>query len=142
MPEFRFFHPTEVRYGDLDPQGHVNHARILTYFEQARLRYWLELGLFPVAQSWTELGVIIADVHIRYELPVRWGTPLRVGVLTRTIGNKSFTMDECLADAASERVFARAQVVLVAYDYVKGCSLRVPDAWRDRLQAHEGRPLT
>ena len=24
MSEFRFFHPVEVRYGDLDPQGHLN----------------------------------------------------------------------------------------------------------------------
>ena len=24
MAHFRFYHPMEVRYGDLDPQGHVN----------------------------------------------------------------------------------------------------------------------
>jgi acyl-CoA thioesterase FadM len=30
MPAFRYYHPIEVRYGDLDPQGHVNNARYLT----------------------------------------------------------------------------------------------------------------
>ena len=35
MTDFRFFHPIEVRYSDLDPQGHVNHAKYLAFFEQA-----------------------------------------------------------------------------------------------------------
>ncbi len=38
MTDFRFFHPVEVRYGDLDPQGHLNNAKYLTFFEQARVR--------------------------------------------------------------------------------------------------------
>ena len=44
MSQFRFYHPIEVRYGDLDPQGHVNNAKHLTYFEQARISYMVELG--------------------------------------------------------------------------------------------------
>ena len=37
MDDFKFHHPIEVRYSDLDPQGHVNNARFLTFFEQARV---------------------------------------------------------------------------------------------------------
>ena len=47
MTHFNFYHPVEVRYGDLDPQGHVNNAKHLTYFEQARIAYMVELGLTP-----------------------------------------------------------------------------------------------
>ncbi|NOY99067.1 MAG: acyl-CoA thioesterase, partial [Chloroflexi bacterium] len=39
MSDFHFYHPIVVRYGDLDPQGHLNNARYLTYFEQARIHY-------------------------------------------------------------------------------------------------------
>ncbi|MBT3338732.1 MAG: acyl-CoA thioesterase [Anaerolineae bacterium] len=46
MSKIKFFYPIEVRYGDLDPQGHLNNAKYLTYFEQARIRYFVELGLF------------------------------------------------------------------------------------------------
>jgi acyl-CoA thioester hydrolase len=70
MSEFRFYHPIEVRYGDLDPQGHVNNAKYLTYFEQARVVYWIEMGFFSKDQSFMELGVILADVHITYFEPV------------------------------------------------------------------------
>jgi len=53
MAEFNYYHPIEVRYGDLDPQGHVNNARYLTYFEQARINYIAHLGCGPAARSST-----------------------------------------------------------------------------------------
>jgi acyl-CoA thioester hydrolase len=138
VPEYRFYHPIEVRYGDLDAQGHVNNAKHLTLFEQARIYYWIELGLFSREQSFMEIGVIVADVHIRYLAPVRWGVPLKVGVRTSAIGNKSFTLEQCLVDPSGERLFAEATIVNVAYDYVKGASMRLPDEWRSRIQAYEG----
>ena len=73
MADYKFFHPIEVRYGDLDPQGHVNNAKHLTYFEQARIAYMIELGLFTKDQSFMEIGVILADVHITYFEPVYFG---------------------------------------------------------------------
>ena len=44
MSQFSFYHPVEVRYGDIDPQGHVNNAKHLTYFEQARVACMKSLG--------------------------------------------------------------------------------------------------
>jgi hypothetical protein len=73
MSDFKFFHPIEVRYGDLDPQGHVNNAKFLTYFEQARGYYLVHLGLFGMDQSFEELGVVVADIHIHYRAPVTVG---------------------------------------------------------------------
>ena len=46
MTKFRYYHLIEVRYGDLDPQGHVNNACYLTYMEQARIGYIQHLGLW------------------------------------------------------------------------------------------------
>jgi acyl-CoA thioester hydrolase len=34
---FRFVHPIEVRFRDLDALGHVNNAVYLTYLESARM---------------------------------------------------------------------------------------------------------
>jgi acyl-CoA thioester hydrolase len=138
MSEYKFLHAVEVRYGDLDAQGHVNNAKHLTYFEQARIHYWIELGLFSKDLSFMEMGIIVADAHIRYLLPVRWGYPLKVGVRTAAIGNKSLTIEECLVDETGTRLFAEGTLVNVAYDYIKGRSLRVPDEWRRRIEAYEG----
>jgi acyl-CoA thioester hydrolase len=131
----------EVRYGDLDAQGHLNNAKYLTYFEQARVCYLTELRLFLTEQSFAEIGVIIADVHIKYEEPVLWGTGVAVGVRTEKIGGKSLTLNQCLADESRSHAYASGSVVLVAYDYGRHQSLPVPAHWRDRLMQFEGRPL-
>ena len=142
MLAYRFFHPTDVRYGDLDPQGHLNNAKYLTYFEQARVRYWTELGFFSKDRSFAELGVIVADIHIRYRAPVHWGTAVKVGVQTTSIGRKSLTVEQCVVDDSESRAYADGTVVLVAYDYVKHETMPVPNAWRERIQRYEGRQLS
>jgi acyl-CoA thioester hydrolase len=137
VPGFRFLHPIEVRYGDLDPQGHLNNAKYLTYFEQARVEYWIELGLFTKGQSFTEIGVIIADIHIQYLAPIFWGTRVKVGVRTVRIGGKSLTLEQSIMAEAGEPLYAQGTVVLVAYDYRTQTTIPVPDAWRERIAQYD-----
>lgn len=127
----------QVRYGDLDPQGHLNNAKFLTYFEQARVGYLTELGLFSRDQSFTEIGVIVADIHIRYRAPVHWGTPIKVGVRTSRIGGKSLILDQCVVSDDADTVYASGTVVLVAYDYAKHATMSVPGLWRERILGYE-----
>ena len=68
----------EIRYGDLDPYGHVNNAVYLEFFEKIRLDYWraladlagideLEAGDVPGARY------VIAETTVRFkgDLPRR-----------------------------------------------------------------------
>jgi acyl-CoA thioester hydrolase len=137
MAGYRFFHPMEVRYGDLDPQGHVNNARYLTYFEQARVGYLTQLGLYFKDRSFSEIGVIIADIHIRYHDPLHWGTAFRVGVRTASIGRKSISVEQCVQAANTEQLFADGTVVLVAYDYSQHATILVPARWRETMNEFE-----
>ncbi len=127
----------EVRYGDLDLQGHLNNAKYLTYFEQARVQYWTELGLFSKDQSFAEIGVIIADIHIQYLAPVFWGAQVTVGVRTAKIGGKSLTIAQCIMAEAGEPVYAKGTVVLVAFDYRAHTTIPVPDSWRDKIAEYD-----
>lgn len=138
MDEIRFYHPMEVRYGDLDPQGHLNNAKYLTYFEQARLRYFEELGLFSKDQSFMDIGVIVADIHIKYRAPVRLGAPIHVGVRAERIGNKSITLRQTIADANTGALYADGTVVLVTYDYHSRQTTPVLADWRRKLMEYEG----
>jgi acyl-CoA thioester hydrolase len=140
MSSYRFFHSMEVRYGDLDPQGHVNNATYLTYFEQARVGYLTQLGLFSRDQSFSEIGVIIADIHIRFLAPLYWGTSIKVGVRTSRIGGKSLGVEQCIRAADSDHLFADGTVVLVAYDYSKHVTIPVPPRWRQTIQQFENDP--
>lgn len=132
MEKFRFYHPIEVRYGDLDPQGHLNNAKYLTYFEQARLQYTRHLGLWK-GDSFLDVGVIMAEVQLTFRAPVEFGTPVRVGVRIAHLGNKSLRVEQVVEDASNGNVFAIGNVVLVAYDYRIKQSIPIPTEWRKTI---------
>ena len=138
MSDYKFFHPTEVRYGDLDPQGHVNNAKYLTYFEQARIYYLIKLGLFNKDQSFMEVGVIIADIHIIYHSTTHYGDDIKVGVKITRIGTKSITVEQCVMDAKTGKLMASGTVVMVTFDYEGLKTIPVPEEWKQKISAFEG----
>jgi len=138
MTQYRFHHPIEIRYGDLDPQGHVNNAKHLTYFEQARIAYMLELGLFTRDRSFMEIGVILADVHITYLAPIRFGEQIKVGVHISKLGNKSMTWEQNIVDAKTGKELAKGEVIMVTYDYKEEKTINIPHEWREKIKAFEG----
>ena len=138
MSDFHFYHPIEVRYGDLDPQGHVNNAKHLTYFEQARIAYWIKLGLFTKDQSFMELGVILADAHITYLAPIYYGQNLKVGVHISKVGNKSMTWMQNIVDVDTGKELANGEVIMVAYDYRAEKTISIPQEWREKINEFEG----
>ncbi len=138
MSDFHFYHPVEVRYGDLDPQGHVNNAKHLTYFEQARIAYLIELGLFSKDQSFMEIGVILADVHITYLEPVYFGQKIKVGARVSKLGNKSILCEQNIVDADTDKELAKGEVVMVTYDYRAEKTISVPQEWREKIMEFEG----
>ena len=138
MSNFHFYHPVEVRYGDLDPQGHVNNAKHLTYFEQARVAYMINLGLFTKDQSFMEIGVILADVHLTYLEPIYFGQNIKVGVHVAKLGNKSMTWEQNIVDADTGRELSKGEVVIVTYDYEIEKTISIPQEWREKFILFEG----
>ncbi len=137
MPEFHFHHPIEIRYGDLDPQGHVNNAKYLTYIEQARIHYLIHLGLFSEGQSFMDVGIILADAHITFKSSIEFGQRVRVGVRTARLGNKSLTMEYRIEDTVTGAPLATGDTVLVAYDYRTSETIVIPEEWREKITVFE-----
>lgn len=142
MQDFQFYQPIEVRYGDLDPQGHVNNSRYLTYMEQARIGYIRSLGLFSENSSFLEFGMILADIQVTFRSPIYFGQEIRVGAKVTQMGNKSLKMDYSIEDVKTGEALATGRSVLVAYDYSEGCSIPIPDHWRQTIAGFEAILLT
>jgi acyl-CoA thioester hydrolase len=136
VPEFHFYHPIEVRYGDLDPQAHVNNAKYLTYMEQGRIAYIQALGLWD-GQSFMDVGIILAEARVTFLAPVYFGQEVRVGVRVTEIRNKSLTMEYSLEDAENGAHLATGSSVLVAYDYRMGQTMPFPEGWRKAISMFE-----
>ncbi|MBI9052163.1 MAG: acyl-CoA thioesterase [Anaerolineaceae bacterium] len=138
MEKFNYTYPLQVRYGDLDPQWHVNNARFNTYFEQARTAYLMELGLFD-GKSFFDLGLIVADVHISYKNPVALGQQIEIGVRVDKIGSKSMNMSFAVLDVESDAELATSEAIMVGFDYHNSQTIVIPQHWRDKIGAIEGK---
>jgi acyl-CoA thioester hydrolase len=106
----------QVRWSDPDQLGHVNHARYLSYFEDARMML-LAGAPTGVPGSAADRGCIAARVAVDYAAPVEFrpGLTLRVETGVGAIGTSSWTLAQRMYDG--EQVVARCECVLVAYSY-------------------------
>ncbi len=105
----RFRIATEVRFADLDPNNHVNHARYLGYMEECRLafRRALDAALaLPPDLSWP-----VAEVTVRYLRSAGYPqaiavelAPVHVGRTSFSLGYGLFDDDGCLAVGMSRSV--------------------------------------
>ena len=139
MTDFRFYHPIEVRYGDLDPQGHLNNAKFLTYMEQARVNFVRHLGLWS-GGSFFDFGFILAEVQVTFLSPIHFGHQVQVGVCVTRLGQKSLDMEYQIAESQSGVIFATGKSVLVAYDYHLGKTIPIPADWRHAMQEFDNLP--
>jgi acyl-CoA thioester hydrolase len=138
MTSYRFNYPIAVRYGDLDPQWHVNNARFLTFAEQARFAYLMELGLFDGKSFW-DLPLIVGDIHCRYLVPIDPGVNVNVSTGIISIGNKSLVMGTLITSDDRSVVHAEMETVMVAYDYRNKKAVPVSDELRSTFETFEGK---
>jgi len=136
MGSYRFYQPIEIRYGDLDPQGHVNAARYMTFVEHARIAYLHHLSLWN-GGSFLDIGVILADAHFTYQSPILWGQSVHVGTRIARLGTKSMDMIHSIEDAESRQVLALSKTVLVTFDYRSDRAIMIPDDWREKISVFE-----
>lgn len=137
MSEFRFYIPIQLRYGDLDPQWHINNARFLSYMEHARFSYLLHLGLFE-GNNFLEFPLIVADIHIAFLAPIEYNEPVQVGTRVSRLGNKSLTMESVIENTTTGEVKARAEYIMVTFDYYQKKSVSVWPEWRQKIATFEG----
>ena len=135
MTTFNFSTSLEVRYSDLDAQGHLNHARYLSFMEQARFKYIIAVGLWSDVHDFSAVGQIVAEVTCTYKRPVLLGQMVEVAVRTSRLGNKSLDMEYRLTVDGVEA--ATGRTVQVAYDYAAERSIVIPDEWREKIAAFE-----
>ena len=140
MADFCFFHTIDVRYADLDPQGHVNNAGFIIYLEHARVSYIRELGLWD-GKDFLEIGFILARIELDYKAPILITDGVEVGVRVSRLGNKSLDMDYLIQTPNSGKIFAQGRTVQVAYDYQGKKTIPLPMNWRNVIQEYEGLSL-
>jgi acyl-CoA thioester hydrolase len=146
LPDFPCVVPVEVRFRDLDAMGHVNSAVFLTYFEQARLGFWLAIHPGPAPEGAVDpaaIGFVVARAECDYASPAKLGERLLVGCRAGDFGTSSFAFDYRIVAAgggavdAEVRLVASGRTVQVAWDRDSGRKVHVPEELKKRIDAFQ-----
>ena len=84
----------QVRFKDIDKQGHVNNANHITYFETARVEYFKDV--FRNNIDWIKTGMILANTEITYKRPILLEDEVYCYTKITRFGTKSFEIENVL----------------------------------------------
>jgi acyl-CoA thioester hydrolase len=130
----RFVHQAALRWSDMDAYGHVNNARFLTLYEEARVALFF-IGAREQGLGSFEEGIVIARHEVDYLRPVDYGTgpdgtakpsQVRIEMWVDEVRPSRFTIAYELFDGAL--VASRARSVCVPYNLTHSRPRRISDA--------------
>ncbi len=135
----RYVYDCPLRWSDMDLFGHVNNARFLTLYEEARVELFFA-GARAAGLTSFEDGIVIYRHEIDYLRPVDFGTgpdgnprpPLvRIELWVEEIRPSRFTIGYELTDVG--QLASRARSVCVPYDLAQQRPRRISEAERAYL---------
>ena len=131
----RYVFHCPLRWSDLDAYGHVNNARFLTLYEEARVALMF-VEARKAGMTSFEQGVVISRHEIDYLRPIDYTDPMRIELWITELRASRFTVEYELFDR--EVVASRARTVCVPFDLERGRPRRLSDAERDFLAPWQG----
>ncbi|SUE13497.1 thioesterase [Rhodococcus gordoniae] len=133
--QFGFHTEVMVRWSDMDVFQHINHARMVTLLEEARIPW-----LFADGRPTRDLreGAVIADLHVRYRGQLRHDDgPLDVLMWTEKVRAVDFTIGYEVRPSGAPVDSAPAVVAstqIAAFDIETQRLRRLTDAEREFLR--------
>ena len=120
----------DIRYSDLDRQGHVNNAVFATFSEIGRVAF-LHDPARPLAVAGTSF--VIARIEIDFRTELHWPGAVEIGTGVTEIGRSSFRIAQGIFGGG--RLAASVAAVLVMTDERTRRSTPLPPQTRAGLEA-------
>lgn len=138
LSDFKHKLNIQIRYKDVDKQGHVNNANHITYFEIARVDYFKKI--FNNQNDWVKNGVILARTEINYMAPIFLDDTVYCYTKVTSFGNKSFEITNIITKQTNNKevLCAEGKSVMVCFNYEINQAIEVPPHWKDAVMKFEG----
>ena len=120
-----------VRFADLDPYGHVNHARYLTFFESARIELLEEIGFGMTQMQAAGFQIVLVGLTAGFQAPAVLHDRL---VIETTVGEikRATTTWRQRATRGGESVATIE--VRAAFTGLDGRPVRAPEGFRSAIE--------
>ncbi|MDY7104300.1 MAG: thioesterase family protein [Actinomycetota bacterium] len=122
--------PVKVRFSELDPYGHVNHAVYVEYFEIGRAESLERVGidLHELARSGTQL--VVTELRVRYRASAVGGDALEVVSSIERLARVSSTWRQRIERGGEVLCEAEVKIGVIG---PSGRPTRLDDALVERL---------
>lgn len=131
MSRFRYF--LRTRYNECDAQKVVFNARYADYTDVAAAEFFRALGYEKEMQS-GELDYQLVKQTTQWRAPARYDQVLEIAVLTKHVGNTSFTLATEFRLAGEEKIIVDVETVYVHVDHHTLQKSPLPVALRSALE--------
>ncbi|MES2763986.1 MAG: thioesterase family protein [Bacteroidota bacterium] len=127
----------QIRFKDIDKQGHVNNANHITYFETARVEYFKDV--FRNEIDWIKTGMILANTEITYKHPILLEDTVYCYTKITRFGIKSFDIENVLTieNSTSKQLCAFGKSTLVCLNYDTRQTVEIPSEWVNSVKLFE-----
>jgi acyl-CoA thioester hydrolase len=138
-PPFKYASFTRVGFSDTDAQGIVYYGRYLPYFDAARVEYHRHLDLLEAGSGENEF--VMRANTIEYLAPARFDDLIEVFIRVARIGRTSVDYELAAYKQEDDVLMVTAQQTLVLVDLGERRARRIPESYRERIGAFEGKDL-
>lgn len=123
-----------VLWGEMDPHGHINNVWFFRYMENARIAYYEAIDKYAFEKN-SGIGFMLAATECRFHMPLVYPDTAAVGARVTEIQEDRLVMAYLIVSRVHQRVAARGQATIVAFDHAKGRKAALPDTLRQRILA-------
>lgn len=118
----------DIRFSDMDSQGHVHHEAMVGWVAAARVAF-----IDEAVEGVKNIDYTLVHLSMDFQGEITHPGVVKVAAFVRKIGNKSLRLEYSLSKDGVG--FATAESVTVFYDTRTKRTIRVPDKLREVLDA-------
>ena len=134
--QYKYWKTIEVRWGDMDSQGHVNNTVYFIYCESARVELIRKTG-FKGKQSGGTEGPALVSTSCDFKRQVVYPATLDVGVRVERLGRRSFEMSYGIFFHGTDQLAATARSINAWVEYAAERAVELPDYFRKALAEYQ-----
>lgn len=127
--------PIQLRFNDIDIQGHMYNGQYQHIFDLGKNEYFERI--LGIERMDGEQTVVTASSTTNFYIPVGMKDRIAIRTGIERVGTKSFTVFQQMVDLDTEAVKADSRTVLVGWNAVAKESFAIPEAWREKIAREE-----
>lgn len=131
---FKHILPIQIRYNDIDQQGHINNAVIMEFFDLGKSDYFETVGISVTPES--DFTVLIVHYDVDFMGQMLFHDKIEVRTRLEKVGNKSVTLLQEVH--ANGRCCVSCRTILSGYSRSAHASASIPEEIKERIRQYEG----